>query len=75
MKKLLAIAVALGVALVSMLPGVAAAKIAINRNQTMLRVSKALAVVMTVGFAMTMFLPGIAAARIGLNHNQTSLRG
>ena len=38
MKKLLAIVVALGFALVSMLPGVAAAKIAINRNQTMARI-------------------------------------
>jgi hypothetical protein len=34
MKKLFAIAVAFGLALVSMLPGMAAAKIAINHNQT-----------------------------------------
>lgn len=37
MKKLLATVIALALALVSMLPGVATAKIAGNHNQTLLR--------------------------------------
>ena len=36
MKKLLATAIALGLALVSMLPAVAAAKLSANHNQTLL---------------------------------------
>jgi len=36
MKKLLATAIALGIALVSMLPGIAAARLTTNHNQTRL---------------------------------------
>jgi len=75
MKKLLATAIALGLALVSMLPGIAAAKLTANNNQTLLRVSRLLAAVVAVGLALTALLPGMAEARLSANRNQTMLRG
>ena len=74
MKKLLATAIALGLALVSMLPGIAAAKLTANHNQTLLRASKLLAAVVAVGLALTALLPDVAAARLSANHSQTLLR-
>ena len=75
MKKLLATAIAFGLALVSMLPGIARAGENLNHNQTLLRASKLIAAIVAVGLALTAFLPGIAAAGYSLNHNQTTLRG
>lgn len=75
MKKLLATAVALGLAIVSMLPGIAMTKITLNRNQTQLRTKNVLPVVIALGFAIVSALPRIAAAKIAFNHNQSLLRG
>ena len=68
MKKHLVTALALALALVSLVPGLAAAKIAGNRNQTLLCVAGLLA------FAFVSLLPGLAGARLAGNHNQTLLR-
>jgi hypothetical protein len=73
MKKLLVTVVAVGVAIVSMLPGMAAAKLAGNHNQTLLRARNLLVAIVAVGFALTAMLPGAAAARLAGNHNQTRL--
>lgn len=75
MKKLLPTVIALALAIVSLLPGLAAAKLAGNRSQTLIRASKLLGAVIAVGFALTALLPGIAAARLVGNHNQTRLTG
>lgn len=58
MRKLLVSAIALGLALVSMLPGVAAARLAGNHNQTSLRVRNLLVAALAVGLALTAMLPG-----------------
>jgi len=71
MKKLIGIVFALAMALVSMLPAAAAAKLAANRNQTLLRVVTASAVIA----ALVSSLPGMAAAKLTANHNQSMLRG
>jgi hypothetical protein len=71
MKKLIGTVFALALALVSMLPAAAAAKLSANRNQTLLRLVTASAVIA----ALVSSLPGMAAAKLAANHNQATLRG
>lgn len=74
MKKFFVGAIMLGLAIVSMLPGVAAARLVGNHSQTSLRVRNLLVAVVAVGLALTAMLPGVAAAKLSANHNQTLLR-
>src|SRR5262245_26966857 len=76
MKKYIAGALGLAAALVSLLPGLAAAKIAGNHNQTLLRerAKKHLGAALGLGLALVAALPGFAAAKLAGNHNQTILR-
>ncbi len=73
MKKFFVSAIALGLAVVSKWPGVAAAKLAGNHNQTSLRASNLLVAAVAVGLALTAMLPGVAAAKLSANHNQALL--
>jgi hypothetical protein len=70
MKKLIRIALALAIALVASLPGIAAARISSNRSQTVLR----LVAVCGAIVALMSALPATAVARITVNHSQTLLR-
>jgi uncharacterized membrane protein YjjB (DUF3815 family) len=70
MRKLMGTALALAIALITMLPGIAAAKVAANRNQTVLRFVAVCGVIA----ALMSLLPGIASARWTANHSQTLLR-
>ena len=71
MKRFIGTAIALALALVSMLPAIAMARLSANRSQTALRIVTALA----LGAAVVSSLPGIAAAKLSANHSQTLLRG
>jgi hypothetical protein len=62
-------ALALAIALITMLPGIAAAKVALNHNQTVRRFVTVCGVIA----ALMSVLPGISEARVSLNHNQTLL--
>jgi hypothetical protein len=70
MKKLMGTVLALAIALLTMLSGIAAARSALNRNQTVLRCVAGCGVIL----ALMSVVPGIAAARTAVNHNQTLLR-
>jgi hypothetical protein len=70
MKKLMGSALALAIALVAILPGIAAARITLNRNQTVLRFVAVCAAIV----ALMSALPATAVARITVNHSQTLLR-
>ena len=77
MSKCIATALAFALALVSLLPGSAAARLVGNHTQTILRVRAArkhLGAVVALGLALVAVLPGLAAAKIAANHNQTHLR-
>lgn len=70
MKKLIGTTLALAIALLTLLPGIAAAKLAANRNQTVLRFVAICGLIV----ALMSALPEIAAAKLAANHNQTMLR-
>jgi hypothetical protein len=69
MKKIMGAALALAIALIPILPGIAAARTALNHNQTVLRFVAVCGVIVAL-----MSVPGIAAARTAVNHNQSRLR-
>lgn len=70
MKRLLGTALALAIALLTFLPGIAAARLSANRNQTVLRLMAVFGVIA----ALMSALPETAVAKLSANHNQTLLR-
>jgi TctA family transporter len=70
MKKLVGTTLALAMAFIASIPGIAAARITANRNQTVLRFVAVCGVIV----ALMSLLPGVASARWTANHSQTLLR-